>query len=134
MGSVCSLIAYVRSWVSEIPATGIGPEQIAIWQKALRRAMEFRQSADPARFTDVGFTDLNADPVGAVAGALEALGIGSSGASRDAVSTWAGAHPRGADGRHEFTLGAYDLTPDGVRAAFDFYLERYGDLATTVSS
>ncbi len=130
MGSVCSLIAYVRSWVSDLPATGIGAEQTAIWAEALRRAMTFRDTADPGRFTDVGFSDLNADPVGTVAGALTTLGIGCNETSRRAVTTWAGANPPGAAGRHEFTLDEYDLTRDGVRADFDFYLERFGDLAT----
>jgi hypothetical protein len=102
---------------------------LAIWQEAVRRAMRFRETSHPARFTDVSFTQLNADPVGSVARALDDLGIGSTHTSRDAVAEWAAAHPRGAEGRHEFTLDEYDLTPEGVRETFSFYLERFGDLA-----
>ena len=130
LGSVCSLIAYVRSWVSDQPPTGIGAEQTAIWAEALRRAMEFRQSADPARFTDVSFEALNDDPVGVVAGALDALGLPFAAPSQAAVTSWASEHPPGHAGRHEFTLAEYELAADQVREDFAFYLQRFGDLAT----
>jgi hypothetical protein len=130
MGSVCSLIAYVRSWASDLAPTGIGPEQTAIWCEALRRAMSFRDEADPSRFADVSFADLHADPVGTVGGALVALGLPFSNASRHAVQGWAEDHAAGSEGRHEFTLEEFDLTADGVRAEFGFYLERFGPQAT----
>jgi hypothetical protein len=130
MGSVCSLISYTRSWVSEQPSPGIGPEQVGIWSEALRRAMDFRDGADQSRFTDVSFSDLNHDAVGTVVDALEAIGIGCDAASRDAIADWAGEHPPGAEGRHEFNLDEYGLTSDEVRDAFGFYLDRFGTLAT----
>jgi hypothetical protein len=130
MGSVCSLIAHTRSWVSDIAPTGIGPEQVAIWTEALRRAMRFRDGADPRRFVDIGFGALNRDPVGAVGDALVQLGVGFSASSRDAVAAWAGAHPPGGEGRHDFTLEEFDLSADDVRSDFAFYLDRFGELAT----
>jgi hypothetical protein len=130
MGSVCSLIAHTRSWVSDIAPVGIGAEQTAIWTEALRRAMHFREGADPGRFVDIGFGALNRDPVGAIATALDRLGLGFDEPSRKAVAAWAGAHPPGGEGRHEFTLEEFDLNADDVRADFAFYLDRFGGLAT----
>jgi hypothetical protein len=130
MGSVCSLIAYTRSWVSEQPPVGIGAEQTAIWQTALRRAMAFRDAAGEDNFADVSFQSLNTDPVGTVAAALETLGLPFDEASRSGVQRWADAHRPGRDGTHEFDLGEFDLRVDGVREDFAFYLERFGALAT----
>jgi hypothetical protein len=131
MGSVCSLIAYTRSWVSEQPPVGIGAEQTAIWREALRRAMDFRDRMGEERFADVSFRSLNADPVGTVDASFERLGIPFNGQSRDAVVAWAASHRPGQDGAHEFALNDFDLSADGVRRDFADYLARFADQATT---
>ena len=64
MGSVCSLIEYTRSWVSDQVDRDIGAGQTAIWAEALRRAMAFRDELGEERFADVGFAEFNRDPVG----------------------------------------------------------------------
>ncbi|MGH9045778.1 MAG: sulfotransferase family protein [Acidimicrobiales bacterium] len=130
MGSVCSLIAYVRSWVSDQGSPGIGEEQVAVWTESLRRAMHFRDSADARRFTDVSFVELTTEPVTTVVGALDTLGLGCDDESRAAIGAWAEGHPPGAAGRHEFTLDDYGLTQARVHDQFDFYLDRFGTLAT----
>jgi Sulfotransferase family len=130
MGSVCSLISYTRSWVSDQPSVGIGAEQTGIWQEALRRAMAFREEVGEDRFADVSFVALNTNPVGTVADSFETLGVPFDALSRDAVSAWASAHRPGQEGAHEFALSEFDLTAEGVRRDFDFYLGRFGELAT----
>jgi hypothetical protein len=130
MGSVCSLIAYTRSWVSDQEPVGIGAEQTTIWSEALRRAMDFRDRMGEERFVDVSFQSLNSDPVGTVERALVQLGVPFGPPSREAVTAWAGAHRPGQDGSHEFALSDFELTAEGVRRDFALYLERFGDLAT----
>ena len=39
LGSVCSLIAYTRSWVSDRTDSDLGQEQVELWAEALRRAI-----------------------------------------------------------------------------------------------
>jgi hypothetical protein len=131
MGSVCSLIAYTRSWVTDQEPHGIGAEQTAIWQEALRRAMAFRDAAGEGRFADVSFQALNSDPVGTVAGCFGQLGVPFDDPSRAAVDAWASAHRPGQEGSHEFDLGEFGLTVAGVRHDFGSYLERFSDQATT---
>jgi hypothetical protein len=130
MGSVCSLIAYTRSWVSDQVDPDIGAGQTAIWAEALQRAMACRDEVGEDRFADVGFAAFNADPVGSVALSFDQLGLPLTGDSRRALEDWASAHRRGEGGKHEFTLDEFDLTAAGVRRDFAFYLERFGDLAT----
>jgi hypothetical protein len=128
LASVCDLIAYTRSWVSDRDdAVELGAEELALWSEAVRRAMDFRaRVGDGAagRFADVAHADLQSDPVGAVARAYEAIGIDVSDATRHALSGWASEHPpRG--GRTDYDLERYGLTTTEVRSAFAEYLDRF---------
>lgn len=126
MGSVCSLISYTRSWVSDRDDdAALGVQQTALWAEALRRAIAWRARAGEERFTDVAFDELNADPLSAVATAYRELGVPFSDASRAAVSSWATAHPPGAHGTHEFALEEFGLEAGAVREQLAFYLERF---------
>ena len=131
MGSVCSLMAYTRSWVSDLVDPDIGAGQSAIWSEALRRAMAFRDHVGEDRFADIGFSSFNADPVASIATSFEQLGLPFDDTSRHAVAAWARAHRRGQDGTHEFALADFGLSQEQVSDEFGFYLERFGDLATT---
>ena len=64
MGSVCSLIRYVRSWSSDRDdPEELGAEQLDSWAEGVRRAMDFRKRVGDDRFADVAFADLQTDPV-----------------------------------------------------------------------
>ena len=64
LASVCSLIAYVRSWSSDRDdAKELGAEQLECWAEGVRRAMDFRKRVGDNRFVDVSFADLQTDPV-----------------------------------------------------------------------
>ncbi len=126
LGSVCSLIAYTRSWVSERDETGgIGEEQARIWSEALRRGIAFRDAAGEDRFADIRFDDLNTDPVGTVRRAYAAIGLelGEEGARR--MQAWAAEHRRGAHGAHEYAVEDFGLAAGEVRDRFAPYRERF---------
>lgn len=126
MGSVCSLISYTRSWVSDRNDDAhLGAEQTELWALALERAAAFRDRVGEHRFADVGFEQLQADPVAAVAGAYRALGVPFDDASRSAVADWAAAHPPGGHGTHEFALEDFGLHAGAVRERFAPYLDRF---------
>jgi hypothetical protein len=125
LGSVCSLIEYCRSWVSDQEPPGIGEQQAGVWEEALRRAMTFRDRCGEDRFADVRFDDLNADPVGTVRTAYEAIGLTLGSSAGQQMESWAAAHPRGAHGRHEYAIQDFGLSPAAVRSRFGFYLERF---------
>ena len=75
LGSVCSLIAYIRSWSSDYQDPDeLGAEQLAWWAKGIGRAMDFRKKFGDDRFVDVSFADLQTDPVNTVADSYERLG------------------------------------------------------------
>jgi hypothetical protein len=125
LGSVCSLIAYTRSWVgNRIDAHELGREQLSLWTEAVRRAMEFRRRTGEEWFADVEFDALQSDPVNALAAAYHRLGI-DLGDGREDVENWALAHPPNAHGIHEFALDEFGLEASAVRDRFAFYLEHF---------
>jgi len=126
LGSVCSLVAYTRSWVSDHhDPVALGQQQVALWALALRRAMDFRRRVGEERFADIGFGDLNAAPVPTVARAYGQLGLELGPAGRQAMLRWSAEHPRGAHGAHAYALGEFGLSAAEVRDRFAFYLEGF---------
>jgi Sulfotransferase family len=126
LGSVCSLISYTRSWVSDRDDGGsIGEEQTAIWSEAMARAIAVRRRIGDERFADIGFDDLNRDPVRTVAAAYERVGLrlGEEGERR--MRAWSAEHPRGAHGAHEYAVEDFDLNVTQVHERFAAYLERF---------
>ena len=98
LGSVCSLIAYVRSWSSDRrDPEELGAEQLAWWAEGMGRAMDFRRKFGDDRFVDVSFADLQTDPINTIAaqlrearshvhrfGARESAGVGRRAQARSA--------------------------------------------------
>jgi hypothetical protein len=126
LGSVCSLIAYIRSWSSDRKdPEELGAEQLAWWAEATRRAMAFRQKFGDERFVDVSFADLQTDPVHTVAAGYQQLGLTFTDSARARVREWADSHKPGHRGTHTYDLADYGLTPDQVREAFGDYIAAY---------
>ena len=126
LGSVCSLIAYTRSWVSERDETPtIGEEQLSIWGNAVRRGLDFRDAIGEDRFADIDFGELNRDPLGTVTDAYEQVGLKLGDDARRRMLAWSGQHGRGSHGSHEYDVGEFGLAPGDVRDRFQFYLERF---------
>jgi hypothetical protein len=130
LGSVCSLIHYTRSWASDRDdSMELGAEELGRWADAIDRAMDFRARVGDDRFADLAWSDLQVDPVGALATAYEKVGLAFAERSRDAVTRWAEGHEPGAHGRHAYDLAQFGLEPDQVRERFARYLSTY-DAAT----
>ncbi len=126
LGSVCSLIAYIRSWSSDYQdPEELGAEQLAWWVKGIGRAMEFRKKFGDDRFVDVSFEDLQTDPVNTVARSYERLALEFNATARASVRDWAESHQPGHRGAHAYDLADYGLTPEQVREAFSDYLTNY---------
>jgi hypothetical protein len=126
MGSVCSLIRYVRSWSSDRDdAEELGAEQVDSWVEGVRRAMDFRNRMGDNRFADVSFADLQTDPVGTLQAGYAALGLTFTDDTLASVKRWAANHRPGSRGAHDYDLADYGLTPDGVRERFADYLAAY---------
>jgi hypothetical protein len=126
LGSVCSIIHYIRGWSSDRDdAVELGSEQLDRWAQGVSRAMDFRDRVGDDRFADVAFASLQSDPIGALTGAYEQIGLVFSDASEEAVRRWADGHEPGAHGRHAYELSDFGLDADQVRERFAPYLAAY---------
>ncbi|HVC69228.1 MAG TPA: sulfotransferase [Acidimicrobiales bacterium] len=126
LGSVCSLVGYVRSWVSETDDSAeLGAQQTAVWSEALRRAISFRDRVGEHRFADISFASLNADPLPTVAAAYDRLGLTLSDGAARRMRDWATENHKGAHGVHEYALEDFGIGTDAVRQRFRFYTERF---------
>jgi hypothetical protein len=126
LGSVCDLIGFTRSWVSDRDDSAeLGAQQLRIWTTALRRAIDFRDRVGEERFADIRFTDIGTDPVGAFEQAYAGIGLPMTAEARAGIARWAADNPRSARGAHEYDISDYRLDADEVREAFAFYLDRF---------
>ena len=126
LGSVCSLIGTLLGLAGVGPdPTELGRAQLETWVVAVQRALRFRETIGEARFADVYFHELNADPVTAVASAYEKLGLPFTDAARHAMASFTAANPRGRHGEHRYALEDYGLDAAAVRGAFAFYIDRF---------
>jgi hypothetical protein len=126
LGSVCSIMHYIRSWSSDRDdAVELGAEQLDRWVEGVSRAMDFRARVGDDRFADVSFAELQRDPLEALARAYGQIGLEFSDASEAAVKGWASGHEPGAHGRHAYELSDFGLDADQVRERFGRYLATY---------
>jgi hypothetical protein len=126
LGSVCSLIAYIRSWSSDYRnPEELGAEQLAWWAEGMGRAMDFRRKFGDDRFVDVSFADLQTNSVDTVAKSYEQLGLTFTDEARTSVQNWADGHKPGHRGTHEYELADYGLSVEQVHEAFSDYLAAY---------
>jgi Sulfotransferase family len=127
LGSVCSLIATMYEMTGKPPRPErIGEAELASWAEAMRRLLAVRARIGEARFADVHFHELNADPLGAISAAYARLGLPWTAAAERAIGAYAAANPRGRHGEHRYRLEDWGLERKGVHESFRFYTERCG--------
>jgi hypothetical protein len=124
--SVCALTEALSTVLSEQPdPLRLGPHNAALWAEALHRFIEFRDQSDPARFFDVSFDNLQANPMTAIEHLYGELG---DELSKDTVAQmqqwWAdNATQRQASKPRPDRFG---LTPTLMQEQFAFYHDRFG--------
>ena len=126
LGSVCSLIRYLRAMVSDRsdPAE-LAAAQLDLWSEAVRRGTDFRDRVGEDRFADVRNSDLSARPIPTVRDAYGRLGLTLSQEAEDAMRRHLAANPRGAHGTHDYSLADFGVDAARVRGCFASYLDRF---------
>jgi hypothetical protein len=123
--------ASFRLALQQMRSDGVG--QVPTGQKALsslsaraRLAIRFRDRyAGGARFYDVRYQDLVADPIGVVKRLYADLGMVLEDDAQSQMRDFLARHPKGRRGFHHYSLAQFGLTRDEVRAQFDEYCRRY---------
>ena len=119
IASACSLAAHASAgWSPAFAGAVIGRTQLDLWARGLSRFTAERARHDPARFYDVRYDDLVADPAGTVEAVYAHFGLPLSGAAADAVRSLAASSRAGADSPHRYSLDEFGLADEEVDERF----------------
>jgi hypothetical protein len=129
LASLSSLQCVLRNAASDaVDPLAIGREQVELWSRMLRRGMQQRDAAvgGAARFFDVHFRELLADPLACVERIYAHFGLELTQAARVRMALFLEDNKRDKHGTHRYTLAPFGIDPERDARAFDVYCERYG--------
>ena len=126
VASGASLFAVFRSTYSDhVEAADVGRYQLETTALWFDRAMQARDDHPSARFIDVAFPDLAADPIATARSLCRACDIDWTPETRAAAET-AMIDLNRAHGAHRYTAEDFALDPDEIRTRFRPYRTRFG--------
>ena len=128
IASACSLAAHASAgWSPVFAGPVIGRTQLDLWARGLARFTAERARHDPARFYDVCYDDLVADPMGTVEAIYAHFGLPLTGAAADAIrSLAAAARARRRTHAHRYALAEFGLAGEEVDERFGAYADAPG--------
>jgi hypothetical protein len=124
IASACSLAAHASAgWSPVFTGKVIGRTQLDLWADGLSLFTAERARHDQARFYDVRYDNLVADPAGTVEAIYGHFGLPLTGAAADAIRSLASSARAGSDSPHRYTLGEFGLAGEEVDERFGAYAE-----------
>jgi hypothetical protein len=122
IASVCSLAAQASDGWSEVFAGDVlGRDQLELWASGLERFRAERARHDQARFFDVRYEDLVADPVGTAEAVYAHFGLPFTSAAAMSMQALSAERVTGSPGTapaHRYALADFGLTDADVGARF----------------
>ncbi|MDB5969793.1 MAG: hypothetical protein JWQ90_2243 [Hydrocarboniphaga sp.] len=126
MPSLCSLFSVMHTLTSDnAPLQELGPNILSRISGVNDRTIELRERIGDARFADVGYRAMVADPLKAIGEIYERFGYGFTPQAQQAMLSWKDANPQHKRGRHQYTLEQFGLTEAAVDRQFARYRERF---------
>jgi hypothetical protein len=122
--SVSSLLATVSSLVGQDDPHYFGGFAAQLWETALRRTVAFRDDGREHRFHDLGFREVQDDPIGSVRKLYASLGEQLSPQAEDRMTKWWAGNSR-VQGGHRYTAEEFGLDAAELRSRFAFYTDRF---------
>lgn len=126
VGSICSLIKYVRAIYSDsVDLKGIGETFMETFQIMIDRADAFKAKHGGNAIHDIQYAQVMKDPLGTVRGIYDRFGDEYTPDASAAMQAYMAENQKGKHGKHEYDLAEYGLTAEGVRERFKDYIENY---------
>jgi hypothetical protein len=124
--SVCALKrALMSPLTTHQDLLALGRHEAELWSESLRRVIGFRDGGQEHRFFDVGFAELQRDPIGAAERLYRDMGDDLTDQTRQRMATWW----RGSEADRRRgprpDPSAFGLAVSDVHSAFAFYHERF---------
>jgi hypothetical protein len=125
--SVCALKDALGSPLAHtLDLHALGRHETDLWSRSLRTTIEFRDGGREDRFFDVGFAEMQDDPLRAIERLYDELGDELTAETRARMDTW---WRESGDERRRGPRpdpARYGLDLDALRNEFAFYHERFG--------
>jgi hypothetical protein len=128
MPSLASLHYALRSMNSDsVDPARCGRDVMDVWSLSLQRAVEARKRHrdKPGQFLDAYFEDTIRDPVDQLRRAYEHFGLELTETTRERMSTFLAANPRGSRGVHKYVREDFDLDLDEIRERCSEYCSEF---------
>ncbi len=127
IASYCSLMSMQwRTLFGRIHGARIGRHMEMRLLQGIERALAARAKADPARFYDVRFSELVADPVAVTRDIHRHFGLDWSDGADAAARDYLGQKREDDRGKHKYDPATYGLDRDRVSKKYASYIERFG--------
>jgi hypothetical protein len=94
-------------------------------EEALHRLIAFRDAGNEHRFFDIGFADMQADPIGTVRRLYGWLGEDLTSETEARMAAWWDENSRDRQGSRRYDPEMYGVREDQLRERFRFYHERF---------
>ncbi len=125
--SLASLITGWRGLYEDAPdGRAIAGWQLDLWAGTLEDALAVRRASDPARFFDLHFREVVADPVGAVARMYAHFGLDPGEGAFERMRAWHAENPQGKHGEHRYSADEFGLSASRMHERFGDYLRHFG--------
>ena len=125
--SICSYFTVFQNMLTEsVDPVGIGRYWLDQWAQANERALALREDPEiDARFVDVKFDELMADPMAAIARIYQASERELDADALAAMQAHRRDNPRNKHGVHKYSLGEFGLDAEEVHRRFGLYEQRF---------
>jgi len=124
--SLCSLVAGWRAiYEGGVDRGEIARSQTELWAAGLEHGMEVRREVEPARFFDLHFREVLADPVGAVRRIYEHFDVRLTDEADRRFRAWKQDNPRGKYGEHRYTAEEFGTTEAAINDRFAAYISHF---------
>jgi hypothetical protein len=128
MPSLASLYYALRSMNSDsVDPARCGRDALDVWSLSLQRAVEARRRHrdKPGQFFDAYFEDTITDSVDQLRRAYEHFGLEFTETTRERMSAFLAANPRGKRGVHKYVREDFDLDLSEIRERFSEYCSEF---------
>jgi hypothetical protein len=124
--SLAALMYALSSPLTDAPdPVALGRHNIEMWDTALRRLIEFRDAGNDDRFFDIGFEEMQADPIATIRRLYAWLGEELTPAAEQRMTAWWEENSRERHGARQANPDDYGIDVDALRERFRFYNDRF---------
>jgi hypothetical protein len=124
--SVCALKDALGSPLADhLDLVALGRHETDLWSESLRRTIEFRDHGHEDRFFDIGFAEMQDDPIGAMERLYDAMGDELTEQTQARMQQWWKESDEGRRRGPRPAPKAYGLDLEAVRNEFAFYHDRF---------